>query len=121
MVIANLLTTSDITATRGSGPGGAAVRAARRIAAGSTVITARGPDFGIALTFFNPLPCTAGYGGTIYRNGLDTTPAAASTPPPAARARQPGHDVRGSAHAPSGGGVPTPAQPGLSQLLGLSP
>jgi phospholipid/cholesterol/gamma-HCH transport system substrate-binding protein len=120
VMIANLLTTSELTATRGSALAELLSALPADIAAGSTVITSGGANFGIALTFFNPLPCTAGYGGTIYRNGLDTTPAPLNT---SAQCDEPASqgDARGSAHAPSGGGVPTPAQPGLSQLLGLSP
>jgi phospholipid/cholesterol/gamma-HCH transport system substrate-binding protein len=66
----------------------------------------------MAVTFFKPLPCTAGYGGTHYRNGLDlgTAPAlntgAACTAPASS-----GVGVRGSAHAPRGGTVPDPARP----------
>jgi phospholipid/cholesterol/gamma-HCH transport system substrate-binding protein len=107
------------------------------------VINSHGANFGIALTFFNPLPCTAGYGGTVNRNGLNLSPAPplntkASCTLPASS----GVDVRGSAHAPTGGGVPpavrggsarglsgqgthTTALPsetaGMSQLLGLTP
>ncbi len=74
----------------------------------------------MALTFFSPLPCTAGYGGTVYRNGLDTGPAPAlNTSARCAAPASSGVDVRGSAHAPSGGGVPPAAQPGLAQLLGV--
>jgi hypothetical protein len=29
--------------------------------------------------------------------------------------------VRGAAHAPGGGPVPAPAQPGMASLLGLAP
>ncbi len=120
VMIANLLTTSELTATRGGALAELLSALPADIAAGSTVITSAGANFGIALTFFNPLPCTAGYGGTVYRNGLDTTPAPVNT---SARCDEPASqgDARGSAHAPSGGGVPTPAQPGLRQLLGLSP
>ncbi len=115
-LIANLLTTSDVALTRGS----ALLPAA--IAAGSTVINSQGTRFGLALTFFDPLPCTAGYAGTVVRNGLDTSPApplntSAMCTSPAST----GTDVRGSAHAPSGGGVPPAAQAGLARLLGLSP
>jgi len=80
------------------------------------VITPKGARFGVVLTFFNPLPCTAGYQGTKVRNGLDTSPG-----PPlntSARCTSPassGINVRGSAHAPS----PDPA--GMAALLGLSP
>jgi phospholipid/cholesterol/gamma-HCH transport system substrate-binding protein len=100
------------------------------------VITAKGANFGLALTFFNPYPCVTGYGGTTYRNGLTTTgptPAlntgASCTLPPTS-----GVDVRGSANAPSGGSVPPAVQPDsgtgsiavpsestdIAQLLGLS-
>ncbi|KPC66135.1 ABC transporter substrate-binding protein, partial [Streptomyces sp. NRRL F-6602] len=62
---------------------------------------------------FKPLPCTTGYGGTRYRNGLDlgTAPplntGAACTAPASS-----GKNVRGSGNAPKGGPVPTPAKPG---------
>ncbi|CAM5573950.1 MCE family protein OS=Streptomyces tendae OX=1932 GN=F3L20_25615 PE=4 SV=1 [Streptomyces tendae] len=67
----------------------------------------------MAVTFFDPLPCTAGYGATRYRNGLDlgTAPplntGAACTAPAST-----GVNVRGSANAPRGGAVPEPARPG---------
>ena len=81
------------------------------VAAGNTVITANGANFGLALTFFDPLPCTVGYGGTPHRNGNDTSPApslntGASCTEPVTQG-----EVRGSAHAPSGGPPPAPAQP----------
>ncbi len=122
VLIANLLTTSDVTITRGRAIDELLSALPAAIAIGSTVITSNGATFGVALTFFNPLPCTAGYGGTVYRNGLDTSPApplntGASCTLPASS----GVDVRGSAHAPSGGGVPPAAQPGLAKLLGVTP
>jgi phospholipid/cholesterol/gamma-HCH transport system substrate-binding protein len=113
VVLANLLTTSDIAVTRQSGIEEFLVKVPQVVAAGSTAITADGANFGMAVTFFAPLPCTSGYGGTTYRNGLDTsTPTTALNT--AARCTAPassGIDVRGSANAPSGG-VPEPAQPG---------
>jgi phospholipid/cholesterol/gamma-HCH transport system substrate-binding protein len=121
-LIANLLTTSEVTLTRGKALDEALSALPAAVAAGSTVITAQGARFGVALTFFNPLPCTAGYGGTVYRNGLDTSPGpplntSAQCTAPASS----GQDVRGSANAPSGGGVPPAAKAGLARLLGLSP
>jgi len=122
VLIANLLTTSEVTLTRGQALEELLSALPADIAAGSTVITSKGANFGMALTFFNPLPCTQGYGGTVYRNGLDTSPApplntSASCTLPASS----GVEVRGSAHAPNGGGVPPAAQPGLAQLLGVTP
>jgi phospholipid/cholesterol/gamma-HCH transport system substrate-binding protein len=121
-LIANLLTTSEVTLTRGPALEETFSALPAAIAAGSTVITSKGARFGVALTFFSPLPCTAGYQGTIVRNGLDTSPgpplntSAQCTEPPGT-----GIDVRGSANAPPGGGVPPAARPGLAGLLGLSP
>lgn len=113
VLLANLLTTSDVALTRVNGTRQVMVRLPQVIAAGSTTITPKGATFGLGLTFFNPLPCTTGYGGTFYRNGLDT-----SAGPPlntAARCKMPassGVDVRGPANAPGAGIVPTPARPG---------
>lgn len=112
VVIANLLTVSNLTVTRQSGLKETLVGLPAAVAAGSTAVTAGGAQFGMALTFFNPLPCTAGYGGTTYRNGLVTSKSPALNT--AARCTLPassGVEVRGSAHAP-GAGVPAPAKPG---------
>lgn len=114
VLLANLLTTSDLAVTRQRGLEETLVRLPQLVAAGSTAITSKGVRFGLALTFFSPLPCTNGYGGTTYRNGLDTS----SGPPlnTAASCRAPassGIDVRGSANAPSGG-VPVPAKSSAS-------
>jgi phospholipid/cholesterol/gamma-HCH transport system substrate-binding protein len=121
-LIANLLTTSEVTLTRGSALDELLSVLPADVAIGSTVINGKGARFGIALTFFKPLPCTAGYGGTVYRNGLDTSPGPAlNTSAGCTLPASSGVDVRGSAHAPSGGGVPPAAEPGFAQLLGVSP
>jgi phospholipid/cholesterol/gamma-HCH transport system substrate-binding protein len=121
-LIANLLTTSEVTLTRGRALDELLSALPAAVAIGSTAVTGKGGRFGLALTFFSPLPCTAGYGGTTYLNGLDT----AANPPlnTSAYCASPassGIDVRGSANAPRGGGVPSPAQAGLAQLLGIRP
>ena len=120
-LIANLLTTSEVSLTRGRALQELLSVLPADVAIGSTVINGKGASFGVALTFFDPLTCVAGYGGTKYRNGLATSPGTLNT---AARCTLPassGVDVRGSANAPSGGSVPPPAQPGLARLLGVSP
>ena len=113
VLLANLLTTAKLTLTRQSGIEQLLVAFPTAVRDGSTAITANGANVGLALTFFDPMPCTAGYGGTTYRNGLDTGPGAPLNT--AARCTLPassGSDVRGSAHAPTGGGVPDPATAG---------
>ncbi|WP_407565457.1 MCE family protein [Streptomyces sp. 184] len=112
VLLANLLTTSEIAVTRQDGLEQLLVQLPQVAAAGSTAITPDGARFGLALSFFDPLPCTQGYGSTTYRNGLKTSPAGFNT---AARCTAPassGSGVRGSAHSPGGGAVPKPAEPG---------
>jgi phospholipid/cholesterol/gamma-HCH transport system substrate-binding protein len=146
-VIANLLTTSNVTLTRQSALEEILSALPAAVAAGSTVINSSGANFGLALTFFNPLPCFSGYGSTEYRNGLDLSPprvpfnTSVSCNLPASS----NVDVRGSAHSPTAGvavppvtangsdttaglGVSTSGSgalpsglTGMSQLLGLAP
>ncbi|HEX5407721.1 MAG TPA: MlaD family protein [Pseudonocardiaceae bacterium] len=120
ILLANLLTTSDLTLGRQGGLRELLVALPAVVAAGNTVINQNGANFGMALTFFNPLPCTAGYGGTTYRNGLDTSPS----PPLNTNARctaspNSGVDVRGSANAPTAG-VPAAATPGVLSAAALA-
>jgi phospholipid/cholesterol/gamma-HCH transport system substrate-binding protein len=139
-VIANLLTASDVTLTRQSNLNEMLSALPAAIAAGNTVITSKGANFGLALTFFSPLPCTSGYGKTVYRNGLNTSPAPLNTSAACTSPVSSGIDVRGAAQAPKNGSVPAAIQPGsggagagagglpvasgaasLSELLGLTP
>jgi phospholipid/cholesterol/gamma-HCH transport system substrate-binding protein len=121
-LVANLLTTSEVTLTRGQALDELLSALPAAIAIGSTAINSKGAKFGVALTFFDPLPCTAGYGGTTYLNGLNTEPnAPLNTSAYCASPASSGIDVRGSANAPSFGGVPPAAQSGIAQLLGVAP
>jgi phospholipid/cholesterol/gamma-HCH transport system substrate-binding protein len=112
LTLANLLTTSDVALSRQSALQELLSALPAVVAAGNTVITSNGSSFGLALTFFDPGPCTDGYQGTTHRNGLNTSPAPPlNTKASCASPASSGIDVRGSAHAPSGGGVPAPAKP----------
>ncbi|MFI9586259.1 MCE family protein [Streptomyces sp. NPDC052236] len=122
VVVANLLTTSEVAVTRQRGIEELLVKLPAVAAAGSTAVTTEGANFGMSVTFFEPLPCTSGYGSTTYRNGLDTSPATAlNTKARCASPPGSGINVRGSANAPSGGPVPDPVRPGsaLPGALGL--
>jgi phospholipid/cholesterol/gamma-HCH transport system substrate-binding protein len=104
VLLANLLTTADVAVDRQAGIQELLVSLPAVAAAGSTAVTSSGAHMSMAVTFFDPLPCTAGYGGTTHHSGTDTTAgswntAAGCTSPPSS-----GTDVRGSANAPGGGG-----------------
>ncbi|MFM9373639.1 MCE family protein [Streptomyces sp. Da 82-17] len=117
VLLANLLTTSELTVTRQRGTEELLVKLPAAVAAGASAVDGKRLDLGMAVTFFRPLPCTSGYGATRYRLGTDLSAApplnrsARCTADPAT-----GVNVRGSANAPSGGGVPDPAKPGALSL-----
>lgn len=57
----------------------ALVRAPQAVSVGYSVSGPYGMNLGMMTSFFNPWPCTSGYGGTTMRTGLDT--AASTTRP----------------------------------------
>ncbi|MEU3464195.1 MlaD family protein [Streptomyces sp. NPDC006733] len=117
VLLANLLTTSDVAVTRQHGIEELLVRLPAVVAAGATAINGKGANLGMSVTFFSPLPCTAGYGGTTYRNGLDTSATSKlNTGARCTASPGSGTNVRGSANAPKGG-VPAATRPG-ALLLG---
>lgn len=100
-LLTNLLTTSRVFLANKDGLREILVKLPVAVTAGGAVVTPRGINVGLVPTFFDPLPCTAGYGGTKVRGGLATTgnPAlntAASCTAPISS----GVDVRGSQNAP---------------------
>ena len=104
VLLANLLTTADVAVGRQAGIQELLIRLPQVAAAGSTAINGSGAHMSMAVTFFQPLPCTDGYGGTVHHSGTDTTDgpwnsAAGCDSPPST-----GIDVRGSANAPTGSG-----------------
>jgi phospholipid/cholesterol/gamma-HCH transport system substrate-binding protein len=100
LVIANLLTTANVAAPRQPALKELLSVLPAVTAAGNTVVTANGGTFGLDLTFFDPLPCTSGYGGTDYQNGLATTAGPLNTNAACTAPASSGQDVRGSAHHP---------------------
>ncbi|MEO5874669.1 MAG: MlaD family protein [Streptosporangiaceae bacterium] len=112
VLVANLLTTSDVLLTRTRGMEQLLVKAPAAVAAGSSVVGSGKLNLGLVTTFFNPLPCTRGYGGTTYRNGLDLSRGPAlNTAARCTMAPSTGVNVRGAANAPHPA-VPRPARPG---------
>ncbi|RZS29433.1 phospholipid/cholesterol/gamma-HCH transport system substrate-binding protein [Herbihabitans rhizosphaerae] len=76
-LMANLVTTSTVLLARQGGMEQLLITAPAAVDAASNVIRADGAHFGLATTFFDPMPCV--YGSTRYRNGLDTSPAPFNT------------------------------------------
>jgi phospholipid/cholesterol/gamma-HCH transport system substrate-binding protein len=76
LLLANLTTTSDVFQANIGGLQTILVRAPQAVDLGNKVITSSGANVGLALTFFDPLPCTSGYGATVRHSPLvtDTTP-----------------------------------------------
>ncbi|WP_097867574.1 MCE family protein [Streptomyces sp. rh34] len=121
VVVANLLTTSEVAVTRQRGLEELLVKLPAVAAAGASAVDDDGARFGMSVTFFEPLPCTAGYGGTVYRNGLNTSDGpAVNTAARCTSSPGTGINVRGSANAPKGGPVPEPAVPGKMKLPGTT-
>jgi phospholipid/cholesterol/gamma-HCH transport system substrate-binding protein len=117
VLLANLTTTSDVLKNRAPVFDELAARLPAVVAAANSMIAKRGDqyvlNFGMVPTFFNPEPCTDGYGGTPYRNGNDlsagkpfNTAARCASPPST------GKNVRGSANVPNYGKLPPPARAG---------
>ncbi|QKG27088.1 MCE family protein [Actinomadura verrucosospora] len=112
VLLANLTTGSRIAAPRTAGIGRLLADLPALAAVGVTVTRDGTINLGTVNTFFNPLPCVTGYGGTPYRDGLDVSRAPAlNTGARCALPASSGVNVRGSANAPHHG-VPEPASPG---------
>jgi phospholipid/cholesterol/gamma-HCH transport system substrate-binding protein len=111
VLLANLLTTAELFDARTDGLEQLLVMTPKAVAATSTSITPDGGDLSLALTFFEPRPCVAGYESTVYRPGEDVTPGLFNTKARCTLGKGDERLVRGAQHAPSGG-VPDAAIPG---------
>jgi phospholipid/cholesterol/gamma-HCH transport system substrate-binding protein len=113
VVLANLLTTSNILVTRTAGLEQAFV-AYPIVAVGAHTVTPGDgtAHLGLALNIFNPPPCVKGYEKTDRRPGNDLSPASTNDQAYCAEPVGSPINVRGSQNAPFGGKVadPTPAQ-----------
>ncbi|HEY0641163.1 MAG TPA: MlaD family protein, partial [Pseudonocardiaceae bacterium] len=100
VLVANLLTTANVFELRTAGLEQLFVVLPRAVAATSTAVTPDGASLSQTLTFFDPLPCAAGYEGTGYRTSDDVTQRPVNT---AAGCALPAGDpraVRGARNAP---------------------
>ncbi|WP_067826214.1 MCE family protein [Actinomadura kijaniata] len=126
-LLANLITVARLTDARLDGLGDLFANLPQAAAIGPAIVQDGRLRLGLVNTFFNPQPCTRGYGRTPYRNGLDTSPARGlNADARCTEAPGTGINVRGAANAPRGG-VPAPARPGtlrddprVRELLGAA-
>jgi phospholipid/cholesterol/gamma-HCH transport system substrate-binding protein len=106
VTLTNLTTTSQVFLANLNGVRELLVQVPHAVDIGSRVVTPQGANVGLTLTFFNPLPCTAGYQGTVRRSGLDTSPGRPlNTSAGCASSASSSSDARGSQHVPSDTGV----------------
>lgn len=112
MLMSNLVSTASIFAVNAYGVRDAMIRLPEAVSIGWATTSSDGLNLGMVPTFFSPLPCVDGYGGTAARRGTD---AGAGTPlnkqAGCTAARGEGN-VRGPQAAPpsavTGSGVPGP-------------
>ncbi|MFJ7218286.1 MCE family protein [Amycolatopsis sp. NPDC098790] len=119
ILLANLLTTAQVFQTRTGQLEQLLVATPKVVAATSTAFDGGEGNLGMALTFYDPLPCRAGYEGTKFRPSTDTSPLPFNTG--ASCTLEPGDatSVRGSQnarHLP----VPPAAVPGSGAPLTAS-
>lgn len=73
VLMSNLVSTAQVFGTNSAGVQDALFRVPEAVSVGWAVNGSKGLSLGLAQTYFDPLPCTSGYGGTTVRPGLDTS------------------------------------------------
>jgi phospholipid/cholesterol/gamma-HCH transport system substrate-binding protein len=119
ILLANLLTTAQVFQARTGQLEQLLVATPKAVATASTVFGGGDGNLGMALTFYDPLPCRAGYESTQYRPSTDTTPLPFNTGASCTLEKGDATSVRGSqnaAHPP----VPPAAVPGSGTPLTVS-
>lgn len=69
----NLVSTATIFGVNSNGVRDAMIRLPEVISVGWATTSSQGINLGLVPTFFDPLPCVAGYSGTAKRRGTDAT------------------------------------------------
>ncbi|MGH1562161.1 MlaD family protein [Mumia sp. DW29H23] len=120
VLMSNLVSTAQVFGTNANGVEDALIRAPEAISVGWAVNGSKGMNLGLATTFFDPLPCTSGYGGTTKRPGTDaSTGKPFNTKAKCTAAPSSGTNVRGPNALPkSGGKSPAAAKVTVPDTLG---
>ena len=101
VLMSNLVSTAQVFGTNAAGVEDALFRVPEAMSVGWAVNGSKGLNLGLAQTYFDPLPCTTGYGGTTVRPGLDTsTGQPFNTDAGCAAPASSGTNVRGPKNAP---------------------
>ncbi|NUT51527.1 MAG: MCE family protein [Saccharothrix sp.] len=100
IVLANLLTTADVLVTRQGALEEVLVTVPDAVSIGASTLASGQARFGLALTFFEPPPCEAGYESTPRKSGLDTSTGPFNTTAGCTLPRGSTTGVRGSQNAP---------------------
>lgn len=109
ILMSNLVSTAQVFGTNSAGVEDALINLPSAFSIGWSVNGSQGLNLGLATSFFDPLPCTSGYGGTELRQGLDATTGkpfntkAGCTAPPST-----GTGVRGPSAVPKKAGATAP-------------
>ncbi|MCW2495102.1 MlaD family protein [Jatrophihabitans sp.] len=101
-LLSSLLTTSTVVLKHKDALRELLVQLPVVVSIGGSIVTPQGINVGLVPTFFDPLPCTAGYGSTVKHTGQDTTATPLNTSAGCTASASTGTDVRGSQHAPNG-------------------
>ena len=122
VLVSNLTTTSQVFVANVNGERQLLVQLPQAVDIGSTVVGPQGAKVGLTLTFFNPLPCTQGYEGTVRRSGLNTSPGAPLNTAAGCTATAGSSDLHGAQHVPFAAGLTTTTDArsvhSLAQLMG---
>lgn len=73
LLMSNLVSTAQIFGVNASGVEDALIRMPEAFSIGYAITKSSGLELGLVQTYFDPLPCTTGYGGTDVRPGLETS------------------------------------------------
>jgi len=74
ILMSNLVSTAQVFGTNADGVEDALINLPTAFSIGWAINGSQGLNLSLAQTYFDPLPCTSGYGGTAVREGLDTGP-----------------------------------------------
>jgi phospholipid/cholesterol/gamma-HCH transport system substrate-binding protein len=101
MLMGNLVSTAQIFGTNAAGVEDALITMPTAFSIGWAVNGSQGLNLGLAQSYFDPLPCTSGYGGTTVRPGLETSDGSAfNTKAGCTAAPSSGSNVRGPGSVP---------------------